>query len=696
MTSPTVSCVMPTFGRPDYVAESIQMFLEQDYPHKELLVFNDCPGQVLKGEFPNTRIVNLNNRFATLGEKRNAAIEMSSGQFIAVWDDDDVYLPWRLSYCMARIQELETELYCPAEYWAYWGDDILHDNQAVLDWIYHPQVIFHKDLWRKVGGYPLKTLYEDTGFFKKVLAHLGIDWPRDPISPMDRVMIMRGLSKYRHTSIDGGLACPDTTKRIITLEPSSIDDDVLRGVTSDLISRRRKYWANRIAVRQGIRGASNFHGSESVWLDELRMDSAQVGYGEVGFRGKLGYEDGWVTIHDELFDHSISTHGTSQVAYTLPESAIEFRSRVAINDTAIGQQCSADFIVVADGTIVGIAIDVQPGDSPYLLTADLRNATKLELITIARRWDFCHSVWLDPLVLVGGAGTLSVSDCLQRAKIAVPDGIPKAKLCIATVGDVNYCDWVDDLLHSIQTRGNCPDALLAVFSINDSEELRNIADRYNAVVIPCFPAHSLSPNCKSIMYAAGHVLPAERFICLDADMLVLGDLSCLVPLIDSTSPNSILACREATWASDLKDAISIIYHGEISEVRDFLTSRSEELLSYPFVINDGLFAGSRVALCAADNFIRSLEGAKQWMDDPEANIPWRNQFVFNLALARGGCGVELARRFNVQLLSERGVIKEEPDHAYAEFNGQRAVVVHFNGGSGVKYPDWRNRLRPKK
>lgn len=58
MTLPLVSCIMPTYGRPDYVAESIAMFLDQDYEAKELIILNDCPGQVLRGDFPGVRIVN--------------------------------------------------------------------------------------------------------------------------------------------------------------------------------------------------------------------------------------------------------------------------------------------------------------------------------------------------------------------------------------------------------------------------------------------------------------------------------------------------------------------------------------------------------------------------------------------------------------------------------------------------------------
>ena len=127
---PLISCIMPTYGRPDYVNEAIAMFLAQDYPRKELVILNDCPGQRFACDQPGIHVFNADERYSTLGEKRNAAIELAQGDIIAVWDDDDIYLPWRLSFSLAEMKRLATEFYRPAEFWAYWGSGPLHNNQA--------------------------------------------------------------------------------------------------------------------------------------------------------------------------------------------------------------------------------------------------------------------------------------------------------------------------------------------------------------------------------------------------------------------------------------------------------------------------------------------------------------------------------------------------------------------------------------
>jgi glycosyltransferase involved in cell wall biosynthesis len=229
---------MPTYGRPDYVAESLAMFLAQDYERKELIVFNDCPGQTFVGAFPNVRIVNCDSRFASLGDKRNAATHYAAGELIAVWDDDDVYLPWRLSHSVATMRRYATPFYFPAEFWAYWGDAALHDNQAIQSWISHPQFVYRRDLWEVAGGYPSQTLGEDSGLAGRMLDILGRSWPCYEIARDDRVFVMRGMSRYHHTSISGGAGEPDTTPGEIALEPRDIADEALRRVVAQLVGRR--------------------------------------------------------------------------------------------------------------------------------------------------------------------------------------------------------------------------------------------------------------------------------------------------------------------------------------------------------------------------------------------------------------------------------------------------------------------------
>jgi hypothetical protein len=104
---PLVSCICPTYARPpEYqhlLEEAIESFLRQAYPNKELTVLDDCPEQELVCDAPGVRVINMPERFTTLGDKYNAAVALSRGELIAPWEVDDISLPWRLSLSVERL-----------------------------------------------------------------------------------------------------------------------------------------------------------------------------------------------------------------------------------------------------------------------------------------------------------------------------------------------------------------------------------------------------------------------------------------------------------------------------------------------------------------------------------------------------------------------------------------------------------------
>jgi glycosyltransferase involved in cell wall biosynthesis len=117
--TPLISCILPTFNRAPHqqylIEEAIESFLRQDYAHKELILLNDCAGQVLACNAPGVRVYNIPKRFDTPGEKLAAGIELSLGELIASWIDSDISLPWRLSYSLLQLGS--GERYVPGAYW---------------------------------------------------------------------------------------------------------------------------------------------------------------------------------------------------------------------------------------------------------------------------------------------------------------------------------------------------------------------------------------------------------------------------------------------------------------------------------------------------------------------------------------------------------------------------------------------------
>jgi glycosyltransferase involved in cell wall biosynthesis len=103
---PLSSAVCCTYGRPRLLEEAIQCFLLQDYQNKELVIVNDLASQRLQLQTPDPRIriINLPKRFPCLSSKRNYAVSQCFGDYVFVWDDDDLYLPWRMSASVAYLE----------------------------------------------------------------------------------------------------------------------------------------------------------------------------------------------------------------------------------------------------------------------------------------------------------------------------------------------------------------------------------------------------------------------------------------------------------------------------------------------------------------------------------------------------------------------------------------------------------------
>ena len=101
---PKVSCYCSTFGRPHLLEESIQSFLNQTYKNKELIIVNDCKEQNLIFDHPEVKIINLKERINPIGKKFNFSAFSCSGEIINPWDDDDIFMPWKIETGMKYLK----------------------------------------------------------------------------------------------------------------------------------------------------------------------------------------------------------------------------------------------------------------------------------------------------------------------------------------------------------------------------------------------------------------------------------------------------------------------------------------------------------------------------------------------------------------------------------------------------------------
>lgn len=185
-STPPVSCMCLTYGRPHVLAEAIESFLRQDYAGiKELIVLNDLDCQALRFDHPEVRVINIPKRFRTVGEKRNACAALASHDLLFVWDDDDIYLPHRLSYSV-KMFDPEKRFFKPRSAFAL-NNGVLRGPERNL---FHSGSCWSRSLFDQMRGYAHMNSGQDLEIellFEKIIGK----GKNSDISPEDIFYIYR-------------------------------------------------------------------------------------------------------------------------------------------------------------------------------------------------------------------------------------------------------------------------------------------------------------------------------------------------------------------------------------------------------------------------------------------------------------------------------------------------------------------------
>ena len=179
-----VVCV--TYNRPGLLGQMIRCFERQDYADRAMVILDDAD------QYPPThgdrwRLVSVADRFATLGEKRNAAARLAppDADALAIWDDDDLYMPWALRASVAALEH------------AAWSRPslVLHPlgngslRQHSTGGLFHSGWAYRRDAFDRAGGYPAMNNGEDQELGRRLRAA----WRRRGRPYSTRVPAISGL-----------------------------------------------------------------------------------------------------------------------------------------------------------------------------------------------------------------------------------------------------------------------------------------------------------------------------------------------------------------------------------------------------------------------------------------------------------------------------------------------------------------------
>ena len=407
-------------------------------------------------------------------------------------------------------------------------------------------------------------------------------------------------------------------------------------------------------------------------LTQLSPLEAHVGYGRLGLCGELGYEGGRVHIGGRAHARAISAHAPSSVRFALDARFAALHCQVAINDDVPAGAATATFSVVADGRVVASVVDLAAGAGPRELIAPLLGVRELELRADTASRNHCHAVWIEPM-LEEAPRTSPTYDCLGQTELFGAPERPRVARCVATMAAAGDAPRLDALLGSVRANGLCHDAALVVLAVGADDERARVALKYGATLLPCRPrdgAPTPPPAAgKGPLYSVARVFDAERYLCLDTNLSVLGDLRPIFAAVDAAPAGSILAVREGNdrGPADLAAALHAMSAGSRGDGAKLGVTAQERRRT--LLLDDGLFAGDRAALLALDESIRGLPTAADWLAQREDDGR-RVRVVFNLGVARMRPASELDATWNVQLRTEKVVWRNAGARPGATWRGR--------------------------
>ena len=191
-----------TFARVHLLEEAIHSFLVQDYPgEKELVVLNDFSPQILRFDHPEVTVINLPVRFRTLGEKRNAAAALARHDLLAVWDDDDIYLPHRLRFS-ADTYDPEKRFFKPIHGFQLNNDVV----SGPMRHVFHSGAMWHRSLFDEVGGYAHMGRGQDKEIERRFKKVVGPGMNYEEIKPAEIYYLYRwrGTHSYHNSGFAPG------------------------------------------------------------------------------------------------------------------------------------------------------------------------------------------------------------------------------------------------------------------------------------------------------------------------------------------------------------------------------------------------------------------------------------------------------------------------------------------------------------
>ena len=271
-----ISVIIPTYNRKETLKRAIQSVLIQSYTPYEIIVIDDGSDdgtkEWLKDNFPNVKYIYQMN--SGVSSARNKGIKFARGDWIALLDSDDEWLPSKLK---DQANEIESN---PAA-------KFLHTNEI---WIRNGVRVNQMKKHKKYGGYIFekcldmcrispssvlikKDIFDEIGMFDETLKvcedyDLWLRFAsKYPVHFLDQPLIKKyGGHSDQLSKVDDGIE----SYRIRSLKKimnSNILNKKQKTITKDVLVKKMYIYAKGLEKRNKIRELNDTKKNIQYWIN---------------------------------------------------------------------------------------------------------------------------------------------------------------------------------------------------------------------------------------------------------------------------------------------------------------------------------------------------------------------------------------------------------------------------------------------
>lgn len=189
------------------IGPTIESCLNQTYGSVEILVLDNASADATAAVLESYRGAGVMVRRSeeNIGPYRglNILLERARGEYVAVQDHDDLWLPRKLERQVAFLDQNPGFIACGTETYNYYeplGEMIADGRQGTLDFVAHPSLVFRNSGFRYEPG----VLLADEHFERVILRRAGPIYCLDEPLTIHRIQGRGKNYSYRRFRLDAG------------------------------------------------------------------------------------------------------------------------------------------------------------------------------------------------------------------------------------------------------------------------------------------------------------------------------------------------------------------------------------------------------------------------------------------------------------------------------------------------------------